>query len=140
MSKGSSAVVKIFLFGVLFVGIFGIMTITYNLINSSNPNVLNNCIEGGLEQIHISDINIVSSESAKNALEPIINEAPTFIGNVFETCGVGYAFEAREDKYLVCEDGTISKYVLVCKNDTLVDKGSGYISTLKEGASIDRKK
>ena len=140
MSKGSGAVVKIFLFGVLFVGIFGIMTITYNIINSSNPNVLNNCIEGGLERIHSSGLIISSSESAKNALEPVINETPIFTGNIFETCGVGYTFESGEDKYLVCEDGTISKYVTVCKNNTLVEKGSGYISTLKEGASIDQEK
>ena len=140
MSKGSGAVVKIFLFGVLFVGIFGIMTITYNIINSSNSDVLNNCIEGGLEQIHISDINIVSSESARKALSPVIEDAPTFTGNVFEPCGTGYTFESRGDKYLVCEDGTISKYVTVCKNNTFIEKGSGYISTLKEGASINQEK
>ncbi len=140
MSKGSSTLVKIFLFGVLFAGVSGIGTMTYNIINSSNSNIMNNCIEGKLEQLHVSDRKIISSESAKNALEPLINETPTFTGNIFELCGVGYTFEAEQTKYLVCEDGTISKYVTVCKNNTLIEKGSGYISTLKEGASLDQEK
>ncbi len=135
MSEGGNTLIKIFLFGVLFFGIIGVMSITYNIINSHIPNVMDNCVEGGLEQIHISNIEIVSSKGAKSALEPFTNDTPVFIGSVIETCGIGYAFESEENRYLVCEDGTISKYVVVCKNDTLVEKGSGYVSTLKDGAS-----
>ncbi len=136
MSEGGNTLIKIFLFGVLFVGAFSIVTITYNIINSNIPDVMDNCVDGGLEQIHSSNIEVVSSESARMALEPHINETPVFAGNIIETCGMGYTFEAGDDKYLVCEDGSISKYVTICKDDTLRDKGAGYISTLKEGVSV----
>ncbi len=135
MSEGTNMVVKLFLFAVLFVGAVSAITITYNIINSSIPDVLGNCVERGPELIHISDIRIVSSEGAKRVLEPLINETPVFAGNIIELCGVGYVFKAGADKYIVCEDGSISKYVTVCKDDSIMDKGAGYIETLKEGVS-----
>ncbi|MCK4555657.1 MAG: hypothetical protein KAT83_03540 [Candidatus Aenigmarchaeota archaeon] len=136
MSEGSGILIKIFLFGILFVGAISVITITYNIINSNTPEVMGNCVTGGLERIHISDKKIISVDSARRALEPLISEAPAFAGNTLETCGVGYTFEVGDDKYLVCEDGSISKYVTMCKDDTLLDKGTGYISTLKEGVSV----
>lgn len=125
-----SKTVKILLFLVMITFTLVVVTTTKNIFDSSAPEVWNNCVDGGLEQLYAENIIISSADLAADELKSRVGGGPVLVGNSIEKCGVGYVFNSSEGKYLVCEDGTISRYIQICKNDSLYDKGISAVKSM----------
>lgn len=123
--------VKIILFAVLVVFALAVIATTRNIFVSNASAVWSDCVIQ-VREIHGFSSNVPSKGDAAMKITDLLGEGAVFIGNEIQPCGVGYLFNMSGSKYFVCEDGSVSKYELVCREEGLGKKGETSFRIVKD--------
>lgn len=129
---GSSKYVKIILFAVLVATALVVAVSTRSIFVSNTPEVWSNCVEQKEGPIYLFGETVSTREAASNVLAIAAGKNGTYAGNTIEPCGIGYIFNDSGEKYLICEDGGVYKYITVCKSEGIFKKGEDSLRALRE--------
>ena len=132
MGQSTNKIARRFFLFIAFVFLLILYSVTFNIFDANTPGVWNNCVEGKKEPaLFTYGSPITTKDTAKEVLENHFDKEQVFIRNSIEECGTAYLFSSDEGKHIICEDGSIYEYGLICKNASIMVRGEQYFETLK---------
>ena len=109
-------ITKCIVFIVIFFMFLCIAAYTLSVFKTVAPFLTEHCYRGSMQEpVYVAHRAVHSRESAQAVLQSYLPLDATFVTNSFENCGVAYIFkDLEENEYLVCENGKVYLYGLIC--------------------------
>ncbi len=123
--KPENYVLKALLWSVGILAFFAIVLLTFQIIHGNAPGMFGNCVQN---LVLLAEKNesayVTSEENGKIFLDSTLGGNYEFVSTTIYVCDpsyTGYIYKqpgnANDSTYVVCGDGEIYKYELVCADD-----------------------